>query len=350
MAAPALMPHKRRLYLYPQTPFGQAEGDNDYMRHLRAALDGPFEIVNRPTRSGLLNLLRHLPHTDIVYFNWIEDLVEKRFGYAQLCLLPLLLLWCRLGGKQVVWFVHNVVSHRPRHWRAKRFTAALMAQFADTVLAHADEAAAHADGHDVAVFDHPLPPFTPLPEAPPRWDLLLWGSVQPYKGVLEFIRLHAARPGLHNLKVLVAGRFDSPALLADVQAAAHPNVTLRNEVVPEAELSLLLRNSRYVLFAYRPGSVLASGAVSRTLAFGKTVIAPRCGAFRSLDASGLLYNYGSDDELVQLLERLQAESRRIDPERLRRYAEETGWDRFGVFLQEQLAQPAAREGWGFVLR
>ncbi|RYZ16977.1 MAG: hypothetical protein EOO16_24925 [Chitinophagaceae bacterium] len=344
------MSAKRRIYLYPQTPFGRTEGANDYLDRLRDALNGPFHVVNEPTTHGLFDLARRLPQADIVYFNWIEDLVDKRFGYLQLALLPLLLLWCRLSGKQVVWFVHNTISHSKHHWRAKRFTAALMRRFAHTVLAHASGAAQVAGRRPVAVCDHPMPAFTPVPAAAPRWDVVLWGSVSPYKGILEFVRLHAARPELREVKVLVAGRFSSPELYEAVRAAAGSNVTLRNELIAEKELPQLLAQSRYVLFAYKSASVLGSAALCRTLGFGKTVIGPDCGAFRALAARGLLYSHRNNDELCALLQQLQAEPRYVDTGALETYAAENGWGHFAAFLQEQLDVPAGRAALGFVLR
>jgi beta-1,4-mannosyltransferase len=344
------MSDTRRIFLYPQTPFGHTEGANDYMDRLRALLDQPFRVINKPTRLGLIDLLRRLPQTDIVYLNWIEDLADKRFGYVQLALLLPLLLICRLCGKQVVWFVHNNVSHSPRHWRAKRYTVLLMKQFAHTVLAHAEEASRVSAGRAVAVCDHPAPGFTPLPPDEASWDLLIWGSVSPYKGVLEFVRLHAAHPELRGLKVLVAGKFSSAELFEAALAAAHPNLTLRNEMIPERELPRLLAQSRYVLFAYQAASVLGSAALSRTLAFGKTVIGPDCGAFRSLAARGLLYSYRNDEDLIALLSQLQAAPRFVEEAALRHYTGENSWSHFGVFLQAQLEAPTVRPGWNFVLR
>ncbi|RYZ21252.1 MAG: hypothetical protein EOO16_13715 [Chitinophagaceae bacterium] len=338
------MSDNRRIFLYPQTPFGRTEGANDYIDRVRALLNRPFRVLNQPTRLGLLDLVRRLPQTDIVYLNWIEDLADKRFGYVQLAMLLPLLLVCRLSGKRIVWFVHNGVSHSRRHWRAKRFTVSVMKKLAHTVLAHADEAAHVSGPRPVAVFDHPTPRFTPPEPAETRWDLLLWGSVSPYKGVLEFVRLHAARPELQGLKVLVAGRFSSPELYEAVKAAAHPNVTIRNEVISEDELPRLVAQSRYVLFAYLSASVLGSAALSRTLAYGKTVIGPHCGAFRALAERGLLYSFRNEEELAGLLASLQAAPRTVDPEALRRYTEEHSWDHFAAFLEAHLqaGSPQAR--------
>ncbi|GAB4093890.1 glycosyltransferase family protein [Flaviaesturariibacter terrae] len=339
-----------RVYLYPETPFGRQEGANDYLQRLRAALSGPFDVINQPTTLGLFDLARKLPHTDIVYFNWIEDVADKRHGYVQLLLLVFILLYCRLTGKQVVWFVHNVLSHYPRNRAAKRLTTALMRRFADTVLAHAPGAEAVAGDRPVAIFDHPVPEPVPMPEVEPAFDLVLWGSVSPYKGVLEFVRLHAERPELRRLKVLIAGRFASQELYEAVTAAADANVTIRNRMIPEAEMPGLLAEARYVLFAYHSPSVLGSGALSKTLSYGKTVIGPDRGAFRALAQKGLIYTYRDLTELAALPGRLQQEERQVDPETLRAYALANSWAHFGEFLHEELQRPQERGSWGFVLR
>ncbi|RYY85594.1 MAG: hypothetical protein EOO15_16605 [Chitinophagaceae bacterium] len=342
------MSDKLRLYLYPYTNFGRYEGANSYIDRLKETLDIPFRVINERTDRGMVHLLRSLPRTDIVYFNWIEDLADKRYGYLQILLLAVILVYCRIAGKQVVWFVHNNTSHSRTHWAGKRFTAWMMRRFANTVLAHAEEARATAQRH-VAVFDHPVADFSPVPDLAPRWDLLLWGSVSPYKGVLEFVRLHAARPELRELRVLVAGRFSSAELFEAVRAAAHPNVSIRNEIIPDADLFQLVAQSRYVLFSYVSPSVLASAALSQTVAYGKTIIGPDRGAFRSLARQGLVHTFRDEDDLCALLMRLRSEPP-VDPDALRSYAERHTWAHFGAFLQEQLHACRTRPAWRFVLR
>ncbi|TCJ14103.1 hypothetical protein EPD60_08820 [Flaviaesturariibacter flavus] len=332
------MPRPKRIYLYPIAQCMFEPGANDYILRVRDCLSGPFEVVNGPTRLGLLDVLRKLPRTDIVYFNWIDDLADRRLGYLQLTLLPLILLWCRLRGIQTVWCVHNNTSHRRSNWWAKKVTERVMARFSDTILCHSRSAHLAPRVARMSFFDHPVSPWQPVPQAAqPGWDLLIWGAVSPYKGVAEFVRHHAADPVLRHRKVLIAGRFSSDALYREVAAAAHPNITLRNEVISEPELRVLMGQCRYVLFCYNSASVLSSGALSKTLSCGKTVIGPAIGAFEELGRRGLIYTYTSLSELGALLEQLGG--RQVDGGQLRQYTEAHSWTRFGLFLHGLLRKP-----------
>ncbi len=48
-----------------------------------------------------------------------------------------------------------------------------------------------------------------MPE--PEWDVLIWGSMHPYKGILEFLELFAGSDHKNRLRVLVWGRFSDEA-------------------------------------------------------------------------------------------------------------------------------------------
>jgi beta-1,4-mannosyltransferase len=336
------MSFSKRIYLYPIAQCMFEPGANDYILQVRACLSGPFEVINGPTQLGLLDMLRKLPKTDIIYFNWIDDLVDRRLGYLQLSLLLAILLWCRLRGKQVVWCVHNNTSHRRSNWWGKKLTERIMARFSDTILSHSRNAELARLVKRVAFFDHPLAHWRPVALAlEPQWDLLIWGTISPYKGVQEFVRHHAADPLLRQRRVLVAGRFSSEALYREVAAHAHPNVTLRNEVLSEEDLEALMGQCHNVLFCYNSPSVLSSGALSKTLSFGKTIIGPAIGSFQELGARGLIHTYRSFGELGALLEQL--DGTHIDPQELRQYTEAHSWPRFGAFLQGLLKEPKRPE-------
>src|SRR4051812_35353757 len=111
--------NKPSIYLYPITPHTFAEGANDYIIKKSNCLSEDFMLVNSATKAGILDIVFKLFKTDVIYFNWIEDLADKSFGYLQVVILFMVLLTCRVLNKKVIWFIHNNISHSPRNKKLK---------------------------------------------------------------------------------------------------------------------------------------------------------------------------------------------------------------------------------------
>jgi len=188
---------KKAVFVYPITVEEVKEGNNNYIRQLVSHLRREFKIVNGVTKIGLVDALRKFGQTDIYYFNWIENGPSKRFGFFQVILLALILAGCKAFNKKVVWFVHNNISHDKSRHRLKLFVAALMGKFADIVFSHSNEITVKVPKERLHVFHHPIEEHQLLDEATPfSYDMLIWGSVLPYKGVLQFVEFASASQSL----------------------------------------------------------------------------------------------------------------------------------------------------------
>src|SRR4051794_16833474 len=109
------MRDKKRLFIYPNTSETYRKGGNSYIRNLVYYLSDAFTIVNRKTSIGLLDMLLKLPKCDVIYFNWIEDIPDRRFGFLQVPVLAVILLLAKIRSIKIVWFIHNNVSHSRKH-------------------------------------------------------------------------------------------------------------------------------------------------------------------------------------------------------------------------------------------
>ncbi|GAA4323420.1 glycosyltransferase [Flaviaesturariibacter amylovorans] len=332
-----MKPPKNTLYLYPISAEGHRPGSNDYMVRLRDCLDRHYRVVNKGTSLGMADLLLKLPRYDRVYFNWIEDVPDRRFGYLQIPMLLTVLLACKLSRKKIVWFVHNNLSHYKTNRVAKRIVRVLMRSFADVTLSHSREIGGLQRLRNLHCFDHPVEraPLLPQPAAP-DWDLLIWGTVSPYKGVDRFAAFAARQPSLQALRVLIAGRFADAGLEQRIRSQAPGGWEIRGHTVADEELRDFYARSRYVLFCYAPGSVLSSAALCHSLAHGKVVIGPHTGCFKELGELGLIYTYRSFDELPALIARLNAIEEPVSRAALERYLSANGWEHFERFLVERI--------------
>ncbi len=123
---------------------------------------------------------------------------------------------------------------------------------------------------------------SPAPRTDPRWTFVLFGRLQPYKGV---DRLVAAVAGLDpatraRVRVIVAGEafIDLRALRRSIAAAGLAGVfELRPGRQGEAEMQALFAEADTFVFPYR--HVEASGVYHLVKGLGKWIVASRLGCF-----------------------------------------------------------------------
>lgn len=329
-----IMQNKKTLYLYPFTKATLRQGGNTYIPDLIQYLSRHFKIANKQTSLGLLDVILKMPKCDVIYFNWVEDVADKKFGALQVALLSIILVFSKISNKKIVWFLHNNLSHKRKNQWLKKRVVTLMKNYADIVLSHSKEA--HIEGlkPKIQVFDHPVEAYKPVqPAAPYTYDLLIWGTVSPYKGVNEFLLFNNNTPSLHQYKIMVAGKFVSQEYFEAIKKIKTANVFVENKILSEEELVQLFAESRYVLFTYNATSVLSSAALCKTLSYGKTIIGPNAGAFKELGSKGLIYNYTSFDELEHLLNNMQtSETDLVHSHKLQEYISTHSWDHFVDFV------------------
>lgn len=325
------------IYIYPITPYTFQKGSNDYILRVKEMLGGEFKVVNSATKLGVLDILLKLPKCNIVYLNWVEDIVDRRMGYLQIPLLFSILVMAKLLGTKVIWFVHNDVSHFRRNWKAKRLIRRMMAWFSDKVFSHSGEFSMAKKLPQLRVFPHPVEEHYFIPaNDKPEYDVLVWGSVSRYKGVHELAKYNYESEKLKDVKILVAGRFVSPGFYEEVQQYQKDNIRIINRVLEEAELEEYFSKSSYILFCYSSASVLSSAALCKSLAYGKTIIGPDLGAFRELGKEGLIYTYKNFDEMAALIARLKSGNMHVDQEKIKDYINRTSWEGFRDFLVQHL--------------
>lgn len=221
------------------------------------------------------------------HLNWEEALYRAAEDAASaeamvLETLAALDLFTARGGR-LIWTLHNAVPHENRFPEVQDRLARGLATRAALCIVHSAEAGRIAQGHGLPeerLVEVPHGGYHSLyaattPRAQARkalklpGDGLLFGfvgAVRPYKNVgllLEAFDLLA--PG--TARLLIAGE-QRPVL----DIAARPDVILRNEVIPEAELSDTLRACDAIVLPFE--QVLTSGSMMLALSHGVPVIVP----------------------------------------------------------------------------
>jgi alpha-maltose-1-phosphate synthase len=123
--------------------------------------------------------------------------------------------------------------------------------------------------HGAAVGDRPLP-------VPDRPSVLMFGRLEPYKGVGVLLRaMERVWAERADVRLIVAGRGPEAALVPP-----HPRIELRDGYIPEAELDMLLSKATIAVLPYIEAS--HTGVGTTTLGRGVPTIVSDVGALSDI--------------------------------------------------------------------
>jgi len=339
----------KRIYLYPHTARITTGIKNPYIPYLREALKSHHLVVNegRPSNIGIFDILGYLRSIDIVFFNWIEDLPGKHRGIFQSIFFILLLQIIKLLRIKIVWTMHNKKSHYPKGALMKKMIFNQMLKKSDLIITHAEEGLSLISEKTPSAFiHHPVRPPAEqyIEEDMPDFDIIIWGSINPYKGVDTFLEFLQDQGILGNYRILIAGKVRSTELLSKLQSFLQNsnNLILMDEFVPEPRLMALIQRSRLVLFTYHAASVLSSGALMDSLAQSTVIIGPNTGAFNDLARLGLLETFEDYPQLLKKIDHHLNSTRGLEAKKdlIKRFIEENSWENFSLKLNQLLKQYA----------
>ena len=332
----------RGLYFYPMSARGTKGEGNPYGKNLVNALSDHFRVVNRkdPSDSGILNLIKYLNKTEILFLNWIEDLPDKKFGYIQSILFMLMLRYLRYKKATICWVLHNKFSHYRKNRMMKSVIFRLLAARSTHIITHSEEGLHYIQQfdkrhvHNIIFLHHPVTARV-LPEpGPKQYDIIIWGTLLEYKGVDKFLEyLHAL--GLQEkYHILVTGKIPSEEYRKKLYRLASAKIRIENRFVSDEELFSLISSSKVVLFTYKQESVLSSGALMDSISAGATVIGPETGAFGDLAKEGLVITYTDFRDLITKTDLILGKKLGVNKAKLDTFIAENSWPHFGIRLAD----------------
>ena len=327
------------IYVAPSAKRGTGY-PNRYFYRLKQALSEHFRVLEADNRPCLMQgtaLVFNSLRADVFLLSFVETIAFHKLAWIQQWMALAALRIMKIRRRKIFFIFHNPRPHKGETPISRRLTDAQLRQ-ADVVIAHSQEAATVArlrlavlaeDPGKVCYIAHPVTPFTgqAAPAVDP-FDVLLWGDILPYKGVLEFVREPALAES--GLRVRIIGRCDDPAYARELESSLPAGVSFENRRASFAELAALSAAARYVLFPYLPGSVSSSGVLMDTLALGGTPVGPAIGAFSDLAEEGLCLTYSSVEELFVILSGKQG----IDPARRTAFIRNHSWEAFAKTISQ----------------
>lgn len=325
----------KRIYIYPKNDYQTLEVPNPYVLNVEKSLATKHTFSNNsPNLRGILELFVYLGKTDVYFFNWIEDVAIKRFGLLQVISLPFFLLISRIINKKIIWVMHNLYSHQRRRKSWIKFSFKLLVKRADLIITHSNEGEEflrknfNRYASKAQYIIHPMDEFIGKKEASTKtYDILLWGTIFPYKAIVEFLKFSKQSDILKDKKILVSGVCLDKELKGRLLNEIGGNITYRDGFFDMDEIATMINDSKYTLFTYQSESVLSSGSLMDSIRMGAMIIGPDKGAFRDLKEYPFLLTYKDWNEIETLIEDYQDNVN----DRLReseKFCQENSWDSY----------------------
>jgi beta-1,4-mannosyltransferase len=354
---PAALMSPRRRPIVGVTNWDPAD-DNQYLDRLISALQAAGVAV-APVRVAPLSIARNAARgMRAIHVHWPEYLVRPfnhgRVGATlnavRLARLAAGLAACRLLRVRVVWTVHNLGPHEAHaSWAALR-AYALVARAADVFVAHSSAAVRRAQArfprargrlvvapHGNYLGAHP-PPATPRAEVRARYGvpdeaflLLAFGQVRRYKRLAELSRAVVALDGA-GVHLLVAGAALEDGMAGELGSAAGDGVHLDLRRIPGDEVSALHEAADAAVFNH--AELFSSGALLLALSQGLAVITAESDAAREVAEWPAVSLFGSDDELLEAVERVRAVDGAARRAAALEAARAASWERAASALRE----------------
>jgi beta-1,4-mannosyltransferase len=338
---------KRAAYIYPVTARNFTGIHNPYMDNFIDSTGRFINYLNKDHASnkGILDLFGYLDKIDLLFLNWIEDLPEKKGGIMQALIFLTVLRLKRFSRIKVVWTLHNKFSHSPNNLFLKKLLFTSMLKRSDLIITHSEEGISFAESFQAGIsskmfyFPHPIVPFkAPLQDPGKKYDILIWGTLAPYKAIDVFLQYLSEKNAIEKYRILIAGKAVSPEFEMKLKSYENGNISIINKFVTSDELALMIRQSRITLFTYSGNSVLSSGALIDSVSHGATVLGPAVGAFAELGREGIIRTYESLDELLVLLEQLDQFDNSDLPLKITEFIRSHSWPEFAKALANKMEQ------------
>ncbi|WP_348810444.1 hypothetical protein [Flavobacterium maritimum] len=325
---------KKKIYIFPIK--ANKSILNPYVNHLVESLGLNNEISNNCGRNyGIFDLILYL-RCDVFIFNWTENLPKLKFGFLQtLNYVIITLIIKTFKSKQIIWILHNKRIHNKKNY----LSGAIMnynSRIANFVITHAkDGLAFYRDTYkkdNIVYTPHPIyENVKPILNIPLIYDFILWGNIEPYKNITEFLIFIKNKNYYTDKKILICGKCNDENYLREINNHITPNIIFIDEYIDDNKLSKFISESKVVLFCHSSTSILSSGALIYSLSFLKPIIGPNIGAFKEYKDLDIIQTYNEFDEIESLVEQFKHNDARISEHLI-----QNTWYNFKGFIENLL--------------
>lgn len=321
----------KKAYIYPNST-KKKEVSNPYMKDFINSLSGYFVFVNRekPSASGIFDLRKYISRIDFIFLNWIEDLPDKKYGVFQSIFFLITIYVMKLKKIRIFYVLHNKESHYATHSFLKRKIKKAVLKNADYVVCHSSEGL-KLNGFgkkNIKYIPHPFQGYFKGNDALKEYDILIWGSIRPYKGIDSYLSYLESKNYLNRYKTLIVGKIFPPEYEQELMKYRSEKIRIENKYIDDSVLNELIAKSGIILFTYNEKSVLSSGALVYSLSRGALVIGPDTGSFHDLKTEGIIDVFENYDELISRIE-YHLNHPNLNTRKIEEFVKHNSWQSFG---------------------
>lgn len=321
----------KNIVVYPP-PLEKAT--NSYIRDLCDSVDSINK--NEINDIAAINLIRHLFDSNIFIFNWPENIIFRKLGFIQVIIFLISFYILLLRGVKIVWVFHNIQPHQG-HNSCTRFLYRLFLKRSDLIITHSISASLHLKENTTSkIFYHPHP-FKQRIELENstnvfKRDILIWGSIEKYKGIAEFLEYMHEYNLFEKYRVMIIGKCGDEDYEKKITSFLKGDSVFENRFADFDELKTLIRETKLVLFPYLKNSISSSGALMDSLLFGATVVGPNVGAFKDISADELCFTFNDYSDIFRMVDR----NATIEPNKIEQYVNCNTWECFSRRFDEYI--------------
>lgn len=327
----------KKIYLYPISSRNTNSGlYNPYIDDFTGSIEKYYQVINksRPSNKGIFDLTKYLLKIDLLFLNWIENVPDRKGGCFQVLFFHSIIPLLRLFGIKIIWTMHNKLSHSSDHIKLKKSIFNKLLKKSDCILTHSSEGIIYAESVankqnlPVHFFHHPVKDRRGNSANTCKWDILIWGTLSPYKGILEFLKMLHDKKVENKYKILITGKAVSKEYYKAILGFANNNIIIEEAFIDPEALKLLISQSKIVLFTYAKSSILSSGALMDSIGFGANVLGPEVGAFSDLASEGIISVYKSQDDIIGMIDKLLHQIATNPINNIDAFLYENSWDNY----------------------
>jgi glycosyltransferase involved in cell wall biosynthesis len=336
----------KKAYIYPISARDKHLGQyNPYLDDFMDAMGKYLVFINRndPSNSGILNITKYFFKIDFIFLNWIENIPDRKGGMLQTYFLLALLSAAKWFGIRIVWTMHNKLSHSPTKMKVKEKIFKSLLKHSDLILSHSsagiDFGKELMPGSEskIIYLPHPLKDRRSPHEPEKEFDILIWGTIAPYKGIHDFLEFLYKKQIETKYRIHIVGKISDANYSTLMESYANNNIIIENRFIEDEILAQLIGKSKIILFTYSKSSILSSGVLMDSLGYGGRIAGPDVGAFKDLEREGIVETYHHFDELIAKLDSILSLKYKNTPsDQLNRFLADNFWNKFAGRFAKKL--------------
>jgi len=303
----------KKIIIYPNILISvlhkESSYPNPYINDFVLALSKSNSVksINGPTKNPLLNILPPRCWGDITIFNWFENIPLYKYGILQTIAAIFYTLALKVTGRKIVYILHNKKPHSHHFAYLSQWMMNFIIKLSNLIITHSNEGldlirekypSAIKKAH---FLHHPTKNRLQANEKEKRYNIILWGSIHRYKGIIEFLEYINSEKSF-NPSVCIAGHCSDKEVEEEIKHLVNDRITFIPDSLPFEKVGELIKDSEFVLVPYNPETILSSAVLMDSLSFGAKVIGPDVGSFKDYASNSSLkvYTYKTFSDLPNI--------------------------------------------------